>query len=207
MNEAELARLNQADGLIQEIAADLGLTFFPQEFDVIPAQKMLEIMAYRLPVNFSHWSFGRDYESERTKHEHGFAVPYEVVFNSDPCRGYLMDTNPFPIQVMVMAHVYAHNDFMKNSVHFQHTRRDMITSASAAAARFRQYEEDYGQEEGGEAHRRRDVHPVEHRPGRSPPSRVRGGGPGEIVRPGQEKARPGALCRPSAPPKRRSRLK
>ena len=147
MKEADLNRLNQADRLIQEIAAELGLTFFPQEFDVVPAQKMLEIMAYRLPVNFSHWSFGRDYEIERTKHEHGFAVPYEVVFNSDPCRGYLMETNPFPIQVMVMAHVYAHNDFMKNSVHFQHTRRDMITSTSEAAARFRRYEEDYGQEE------------------------------------------------------------
>jgi stage V sporulation protein R len=118
----------------------------PQEFDVVPDQKMLEIMAYRLPVNFSHWSFGRDYESERTKYDHGYAVPYEVVFNSDPCRAYIMETNPFPIQVMVMAHVYAHNDFMKNSRHFQLTRRDMITFASQAAERLRQYEKDYGKD-------------------------------------------------------------
>jgi len=144
MKKADLARLNEANELIQEIAKDSGLDFYPQEFDVVPAQKMLEIMAYRLPVNYSHWSFGRDYENERTKYEHGQAVPYEVVFNSDPCRAYLMETNPFAIQVMVMAHVYAHNDFMKNNRHFQRTRRDMITSASEAAARFRQYEEDYG---------------------------------------------------------------
>jgi stage V sporulation protein R len=103
-------------------------------------------MAYRLPVNFSHWSFGRDYEIERTKHEAGFGAPYEVVFNSDPARAYLMDTNPFPIQVLVMAHVYGHSDFMKNNRHFQLTRRDMITSASEAAGRFRRYEEDYGLE-------------------------------------------------------------
>ena len=44
----------------------------PQEFDVVPAEKMLEIMAYRLPVNYSHWSFGRDYEIERTEDEQGY---------------------------------------------------------------------------------------------------------------------------------------
>ena len=144
MQRTDLQRLNDADQLIRETAVDFGLRCMPQEFDVIPAQKMLEIMAYRLPVNFSHWSFGRDYEIERTKYEHGSGVPYEVVFNSDPCRAYLMDTNPFPIQVLVMAHVYAHNDFMANNRHFHDSRRDMITSAAAAAERFRGYEEDYG---------------------------------------------------------------
>ena len=146
MKKEDLDRLNEADKLIQEIARGFGLDFMPQEFDVVPYRKMLEIMAYRLPVNFSHWSFGRDYEVERTKYEHGYAVPYEVVFNSEPCRAYIMETNPFAIQVMVMAHVYAHNDFMKNSRHFQLTRRDMITFASQAAERLRQYEKDYGKD-------------------------------------------------------------
>jgi stage V sporulation protein R len=146
MGKVNLDRLNKADELIKEIAGDFGLDFLPQEFDVVPDRKMLEIMAYRLPVNFSHWSFGRDYEAERTKYDHGHAVPYEVVFNSDPCRAYIMETNPFPIQVMVMAHVYAHNDFMKNSRHFQLARRDMISFASQAAERFREYEKDYGKE-------------------------------------------------------------
>ena len=146
MKDIDLKKLNEADRLIREIGTEFGLDFLPQEFDVVPAQKMLEILAYRLPVNFSHWSFGRDYEMERTKYEHGYSIPYEVVFNSDPARAYLMDTNPLPIQVLVIAHVYAHNDFMKNNRHFQITRRDMITSASEAAQRFRQYEEDYGRE-------------------------------------------------------------
>ncbi len=146
MATIDLARLNEADALIQEIVRDMGLDPLPQEFDVVPDQKMLEMMAYGLPVNFSHWSFGRNFEIERTKYEHGYGVPYEVVFNSDPVRAYIMQTNPFVIQVLVMAHVYAHNDFMKANRHFQLTRRDMITSASEAAARFRQYEEDYGLE-------------------------------------------------------------
>ncbi len=147
MSAPELARLARAEERIQRIAAELGLTCLPQEFDVVSEQKMLELMAYRLPVNFSHWSFGRDFEIERTRHEHGYAVPYEVVFNSEPVRAYLMESNPYPIQVLVMAHVYAHNDFMKNNRHFQHSRRDMIGVASEAASRFRQYEQDYGREE------------------------------------------------------------
>ncbi len=147
MKDVDIKKLSKADELIQRIARDFGLDFMPQEFDVVPAQKMLEIMAYRLPVNYSHWSFGRDYEIERTRWEYGYAVPYEVVFNSNPARAYIMETNPPSIQILVMAHVYAHNDFMKNSRHFQVTRRDMITSASEAASRFRAYEQDYGSDE------------------------------------------------------------
>ena len=51
-----------------------------------------------------------------------FRVPYEVVFNNDPSRAYLMETNPLPVQILVMAHVYSHNDFMKNNRRFQITR-------------------------------------------------------------------------------------
>jgi stage V sporulation protein R len=147
MSREELARLAAAEDRIRAVAAEMGLTCLAQEFDVVSESKMLEIMAYHLPVNFSHWSFGRDFEIERTRLEHGFAVPYEVVFNSDPVRAYLMESNPYPIQVLVMAHVYAHNDFMKNNRHFRSSRRDMIAAASEAAARFRQYEQDYGSEQ------------------------------------------------------------
>ena len=145
-SDPELERLSQFDLVIQRIAREFGLDFFPQEFDVIPAQKMLEIMAYRFPVNFSNWSFGRDYEMEKTKFEHGYSIPYEVVLNSNPSRAYLVDTNPFAVQVMVMAHVYAHNDFMKNNFHFKPTRRDILPSASEAATRFQHYEQRYGLE-------------------------------------------------------------
>jgi len=145
--DPELKRLSQFDEKVREIAQQFGLDPFPQEFDVIPAQKMLEILAYRFPVNLSHWSFGRDYEREKTKYEYGFGIPYEVVLNSNPSRAYLMNTNPFPVQVMVMAHVYAHNDFMKTNFYFKPTRRDILPSASEAAIRFQKYEKRFGLEE------------------------------------------------------------
>ena len=143
----EIKRLVRADAHIQKIVGEYGLDCFPQEFDVIPAQKMLEIMSYNLPVNYSHWSFGRDYEKQRTQYEYSGGIPYEVVLNSNPSRAFLMKTNPYPIQVLVMAHVYGHNDFMKNNIYFGRTRRDMLTSASESAGRLRKYEEEYGIDE------------------------------------------------------------
>jgi stage V sporulation protein R len=147
MSTTDIQRLVKADAHIQKIVQEYGLDCYPQEFDVIPAQKMLEIMAYHMPVNYSHWSFGRDYEKQRTQYEYVGGLPYEVVLNANPSRAFLMRTNPYPIQVLVMAHVYGHNDFMKNNVHFKGTRRDMLTSASEAAARFRRYEESVGVDE------------------------------------------------------------
>jgi stage V sporulation protein R len=146
-HDAELQRIAEFDEIIQRMAREFGLDFFPQEFDIIPAQKMLEIMAYHFPINFSNWSFGRDYEMEKTKYEYGYSIPYEVVLNSNPSRAYLINTNPFAVQVMVMAHVYAHNDFMKNNLHFRPTRRDILPSASEAAIRFQHYEQLYGIDE------------------------------------------------------------
>ncbi len=146
MTNIALEQLARFDEKIRGIARGFGLDFFSQEFDIVPAQKMLEILAYRFPVNFSHWSFGRDYEEARTRYEHGLGIPYEVVLNSDPSRAYLMNTNPLAVQVMVMAHVYGHNDFMKNNFHFKSSRRDMLPSAAASAVRFQAYEKEHGLE-------------------------------------------------------------
>lgn len=83
-----IPRLVKADAHIQKIVQEFGLDCYEQEFDVIPAQKMLEIMAYRLPVNYSHWSFGRDFEREKTQYEHTGGIPYEVVLNNNPSRAF-----------------------------------------------------------------------------------------------------------------------
>ncbi len=40
--DPELERLSEFDEIIQRVAREFGLEFFPQEFDIIPEQKMLE---------------------------------------------------------------------------------------------------------------------------------------------------------------------
>src|SRR3989304_1037343 len=100
MNSSELKRLAKIEKRINRIVCEeMGLNCFPIEFDVIPPQKMLEIMAYHIPTNISNWKRGRDYERERTIYEHSAGgLPYEVVINSNPARAYLMSNNKFAVQ-------------------------------------------------------------------------------------------------------------
>ena len=143
--DKELKRLEKIDLRIQEIAAELGLSVKAIDFEIVPAERMFEIMAYRLPVNFRHWSRGRDYERTRTIYEHsGSGLPYESVLNTDPPKAYLMETNPFSIQVLVMAHVYGHVDFFIENQNFSATPPDILVRSYEAVKRFAEYEQLHG---------------------------------------------------------------
>ncbi|MFO8032588.1 MAG: SpoVR family protein [Desulfohalobiaceae bacterium] len=141
----ELSRLEKIDARIKEILEEWGLDVVPVDFDIVPAQRMFEIMAYGLPVNFRHWSRGRDYERLRTIYEHsGAGLPYEMVLNTSPPKAFLMETNPFPIQVLVMAHVYAHVDFFNSNQSFEDVSKEMPVQAYEATKRFDAYEQHNG---------------------------------------------------------------
>jgi len=143
MEKKDLKRLVKVENEIQKIVFDeLGLTCYPIEFDVVPAQKMLEIMAYNLPTNISSWKFGREYEKHKTIYEHyGKSLPYEVIINSKPARAYLMKENRFATQVLVIAHCYGHCAFFSNNKYFVNSRQDIIEILSQASERIKQYEE------------------------------------------------------------------
>ena len=144
---AELKRLKDIKIHIERIAKDFGLAFYEQKFDIISSDRMIEMMAYGLPVNFSHWSHGRDYEILRTQFENsGGGLPLEVVYNLKPTRAYLLKTDPVALKITTMAHVYAHNDFFTNSRLFKDTWETMLTFASSARDRFLKYEATYGVE-------------------------------------------------------------
>ena len=145
MNKNELQRLLKIEDRIYQIAEEEGLEFCDIEFDIIPDQKMLEIMAYRIPGNISNWKYGRDYERLRTIHEKVRAgLPLEVVINSDPSRAYLMKDNTLAIQALVMAHVVGHVAFFTMNKYFMNTNKDIIPYMSAATKRFNKYERMYG---------------------------------------------------------------
>jgi stage V sporulation protein R len=146
MNKSDVARLVKIEERIMQIAhEDMGLETCPIEFDIIPPQKMLEIMAYRIPTNVSSWKYGRDYERLRTMYENmDPGLPYEVVINSDPSRAYLMKSNTFAVQALVIAHVVGHVAFFTMNKYFQNTRKDIIEVLGQAHKRFNGYEKLYG---------------------------------------------------------------
>ncbi|MBI5742257.1 MAG: SpoVR family protein [Candidatus Niyogibacteria bacterium] len=149
MENNEIKRLETIERRIKAIAEENGLSVVEIDFEIVSAQKMLEGMAYMFPTNFSHWSFGRDYEKARTIYDHtGAGIPYEVVWNFDVPRAFIVESNPFALKALVIAHVYGHVDFFLNSRYSGHGRvfSDIAEEARHAAQRFREYELLYGKE-------------------------------------------------------------
>ena len=146
MTNQELKRLVRLEERIMQIAVEeMGLVTCPLEFDVVPAQKLLEIMSYSIPTNCSSWKFGRDYEKARTIYENvNPSLPYEVIINNDPARAYLMKTNTFAIQVLIIAHCVGHSSFFTMNEFFKNTRKDIMDFMSEATLRFNKYEKKYG---------------------------------------------------------------
>ncbi|MFA5932790.1 MAG: SpoVR family protein [Microgenomates group bacterium] len=139
--------LEQSLGHIWEISKEFGLEPCPTHFELVPAHKIYEIGSYGLPVRFSHWSYGRAYRQMKTMYDHGLSKIYEVVINSNPAQGYLLDNNDSAANKMVLAHVLAHVDFFTNSNVFKPTPKDMPQTAALSAERIRGYGLEVGENE------------------------------------------------------------
>ena len=149
LTQGELLRMNAIERRIKEIAEECELSTTDIDFEVVSARRMIEAMAYHFPTNISHWSYGRDYDRIRTIYEHtGGGIPYEVVWNFDRPRAYLVASNPFALNVLTVAHVYGHVDFFLRNKYLQHGRSfgDIAEEARHAATQFRDYEDQYGKE-------------------------------------------------------------
>ncbi|HEY4484191.1 MAG TPA: SpoVR family protein [Candidatus Paceibacterota bacterium] len=150
MDKLELERLIFLEKRIKEIAEEFGLLTTDIDFEIVPAQRVLEGMAYNFPKNFSHWSFGRDYDMHRTIFEHtGQGIPYEQVWNFERPKALVVETNPFALKVLVIAHVFGHVDYFLRNNLVQHGRSfaDIAQEARDATDRFKKYEEKYGADE------------------------------------------------------------
>jgi stage V sporulation protein R len=144
MADREIKGLEQALEQIWEVARRFGLDPFPTRFELVPATVMYEIGSYALPGRYSHWTFGKAYHRMKTMYDFGLSKIYEVVINTNPAYGFLLETNS-PVQnKLVMAHVLGHVDFFKHNVYFSKTNRRMVESVSTHAQRMSEYEFKYG---------------------------------------------------------------
>jgi len=114
---------------IKRTADRFKLDVYPVQLEVISAEQMLDAYAsVGMPVNYRHWSFGKQFISSEKNYRRGhMGLAYEIVINSDPCIAYLMEENTLPMQALVMAHAcFGHNSFFKNNYLFK-----MWTDASS----------------------------------------------------------------------------
>src|SRR6201988_1795679 len=144
MEDKEIKELENAVEQIWEVARRFGLDPYPTNFEIVPATVMYEVGSDALPGRYSDLAFGKAYHRMKTMYDFGLSKIYEVVINTNPSYGFLLETNS-PIQnKIVIAHVLGHVDFFKNNVYFSKTNRRMVESVSTHAQRMMEYEFRYG---------------------------------------------------------------
>jgi stage V sporulation protein R len=150
MNSMDDGALQSYAQRIERLANQLGLDYYPVDFEIVPNNFMMEIAVYGLPVRMPHWSFGVRYIHQLIRQGMGHSRIFEVMFPGDPCHAYLVNQNTVPENTLVVAHVIGHADFAKNN-HLFARFMDMagghiLEQAAARAHRIDSALEEHGQE-------------------------------------------------------------
>ena len=138
MSDWTEAELLHWDEKIMRVAEDLGLDWFPIDYEIIDYAEMLGAMAYTgLPTRYRHWSYGKEYERTQTLYNMGqTGLPYEMIINSNPSIAYLMRENALHIHVLTMAHCIGHSDFFKNNRMFANTNPENVIDSFKSAGKY-----------------------------------------------------------------------
>ncbi|NVO06635.1 MAG: SpoVR family protein, partial [Rhodoferax sp.] len=115
-------RLEQYHDAIAATAERYGLDTYPNQLEIITAEQMMDAYAsVGMPVNYRHWSYGKEFISTEKNYKRGhMGLAYEIVINSNPCVSYLMEENTMAMQALVIAHAaYGHNSFFKGNYLFR----------------------------------------------------------------------------------------
>lgn len=142
----ELHVLNEIAQNIAQVAREMGLDFYPVNFEIVPADALYTFGAYGMPVRFTHWSFGKAFYRMKTQYDLNLSRIYELVINTNPAYAFLLEGNHLTQNKLVIGHVYAHVDFFKNNYYFSRTPKDMIERMAAHAEKIHDYELSYGRE-------------------------------------------------------------
>lgn len=126
-------------------AKEFGLDFYPVVFEVCDYDTVCILAANGgFPTRYPHWRFGMDYDQLSKGNTYGFQKIYELVINTDPCYAYLLSSNRFVDQKLVMAHVYGHADFFKHNAWFASTNKKMMDLMANHGSKIRRYMEKFG---------------------------------------------------------------
>jgi stage V sporulation protein R len=140
----ELVKLQE---VVKAAAEGFGLDCFPVIFEMLDYDQVNQVAAGGgFPARYPHWRFGMSYDQLSKGYEWGMQKIYEMVINTDPCYAYLLNSNPYIDQKLVMAHVYGHCDFFKNNHWFSKTNRKMLDQMANHASRVRRYMDEHGED-------------------------------------------------------------
>lgn len=142
-------RLQDYVARIEDLGRNMGLDYYPIDFELVPPSFMMEVAVYGLPVRMPHWSFGVRWIYQMVQHKMGHSRIFEVVFPGNPNRAYLVNNNSLEENCLVTAHVLGHADFSHNNELFVRSQREagyhIVEQAAAHAHRIDQAVEEAGQ--------------------------------------------------------------
>jgi stage V sporulation protein R len=132
---------------VKATADAYGLNTFEVIFEMLDYDQVNQVAAGGgFPKRYPHWRFGMSYDQLSKGYEWGMQKIYEMVINTDPCYAYLLNSNPYIDQKLVMAHVYGHCDFFKNNYWFSKTNRKMIDQMANHGSRVSRYMDLHGED-------------------------------------------------------------
>jgi len=140
-----MEELQEWDDKICKLGEELGLDWYPINYEICDYKEMMGHMAYTgMPTHYRHWSFGKSFDRIQTEYNLGMSgLPYEMIINSNPSIAYLMTENPMSTHLLTMAHCVGHSDFFKNNRMFAETDAvNVIDRFKAAGKRITKYMED-----------------------------------------------------------------
>ena len=133
---------------METLARELGLDFYPVDFELAPSNFMLEISVYGLPVRMPHWSFGVRYIHQLIRKSMGHSKTFEVMFPGNPGHAFLVESNSPAANTLVIAHVLGHADFAKNNQLFARFEKmsggNVVEHAAAHARRIEAAVREFG---------------------------------------------------------------
>jgi len=150
MNQKEMTRCEQIFQATKEYLTSLGLVVPEVSFEVASTQKVIAGAVYGFPINVPHTSYGSDMEyfNRASSATGGNFFAKEIVFN-DPKRpkAFLLESNPFLLNVLVIVHVCGHVDFFRKNIYFSDINFvDLARRAANARQRFLDYCQKYGED-------------------------------------------------------------
>jgi stage V sporulation protein R len=104
--------IEEYDTEIARVAQRYGLDTYPIQLEIISAEQMMDAYAsVGMPVNYRHWSFGKQFMSTEKSYKRGqMGWPTRSSSTPNPCIAYLMEENTMTMQALVIAHAaYGHN--------------------------------------------------------------------------------------------------
>ena len=94
-NDWTFELIEQYHSVIRATAQRFGLDTYPNQLEIITAEQMMDAYAsVGMPVNYRHWSYGKEFISTEKNYRRGhMGLAYEIVINANPCISYLMEEN------------------------------------------------------------------------------------------------------------------